>query len=47
MTTVYERTYDYSGTSRVLVDGQVAAEFRVAKDDLLKVVIAREVWLAG
>ena len=47
VTTVYERTYDYSGLSRVLVDGQVAAEFRVAKDDLLKVVIARERWIAG
>ena len=44
---VYERTYDYSGVSSVLVEGQVAAEFQVRREDLLKVVVVEEGWLAG
>ena len=47
LTTIYERTYDYSGTSRVVINGQKALEFQVSRDDELKVVVVRECWLAG
>lgn len=45
-TTIYERTYDYKGSSTVTIGGQEALNFHVERDDLLRIIVVREKWVA-
>lgn len=45
-TTIYERTYDYSGSSTITIGGQEVLSFTVGEDDLLRIIVVREQWIA-